>query len=895
MPAKPEAERPLPLWKILAEEFTNRPSPLAASLPEAFAAEFTSIEKEFASLGGTLPDDYPALKARALELAAGPDTKLAEEAFLAAFLSLIHALPVKRSCLCFSGGGIRSATFGLGVLQGLARAGVLNRFHYLSTVSGGGYLGGWFSAWIHWHPQGRKGVIQKLQRAPESKIDPEPRPLRHLRAFSNYLNPRLGLFSADTWTLVATVLRNVILNWLVLLPLLGAALLIPRLCSDIPAFNPSVTEVQAALVLGFVFAALAVAYIVGNLPSFGDRRGTQKQFLAGFLLPLVLAAICLTNYWAWGWRLESRPTAVWQFVLFGIAIHCAGWLRCAFPVKRGEGREPWRCPPRRLLSALLAAAFTGSIGGLLAWAVFTHPLREPINDIRLYGCAAVPALLAVLALAGALLVGATSKFTCDDDREWWARGGGWILIAAVVWLASATLGIYGPDALRWLFHELAVATAAAGGLSGIISIWLGRSSKTFAAAKDRSPLADIALKLAAPVFSVFLVASIALGADELVQRFPDWLTAVERSYGPLPVLDTLTIHFPGWFILLALTAVGLIAARYVDANEFSLHAMYRNRLVRAYLGASHEDRHPNRFTGFDPEDDIPLHNLKPEAPLHVVNVTLNLVAKERLAWQQRKAESFTMTRLHSGSYRIGYRNSSQYGAGVSLGTAVTISGAAASPNMGYHSSTPVAFLMTLFNARLGCWLGNPGPAGRDSWNLRGPNYAVHPMLDEAFGLTTDTSASVYLSDGGHFENLGLYEMILRRCHFIVVVDASCDPKYNFEDLGNAVRKIRIDFGVPIEFVETPLKDVVHRDHCAVATVKYRAVDPGAPNGTLVYIKPVLTGDEPADVANYASSDKTFPHQSTADQWFDEAQFESYRRLGLHSIEEILKLPALENR
>jgi hypothetical protein len=212
--------------------------------------------------------------------------------------------------------------------------------------------------------------------------------------------------------------------------------------------------------------------------------------------------------------------------------------------------------------------------------------------------------------------------------------------------------------------------------------------------------------------------------------------------------------------------------------------------------------------------------------------------------------------------------------------------------MGYHSSPAITFLMTLFNARLGWWLGNPGDAGAKTWALPGPRYSVRPLWDEALGFTTDTNPYVYLSDGGHFENLALYEMILRRCGFIVVVDAGCDPEYTFEDLGNAVRKVRIDFGVPIEFREAPLKTVLDRDHCAIADVRYSCVDGGVQDGVLLYIKPVLTGDEPADVANYASSDKAFPHQSTADQWFEETQFESYRRLGLHSIEQILKPPVL---
>ena len=142
----------------------------------------------------------------------------------------IHSLEIKRSALCLSGGGIRSASFGLGVLQALARARLLEKFDYLSTVSGGGYIGGWLSAWIHHHQRGREGVFAELRTTPERTLEPESDPIRHLRAFSNYLTPQFGLFSADTWTIGATVLRDILLNWIVLLSWLAAVLLIPRFC-----------------------------------------------------------------------------------------------------------------------------------------------------------------------------------------------------------------------------------------------------------------------------------------------------------------------------------------------------------------------------------------------------------------------------------------------------------------------------------------------------------------------------------------------------------------------------------------------------------------------------------------------------------------------------------------
>ena len=166
---------------------------------------------------------------------------------------------------------------------------------------------------------------------------------------------------------------------------------------------------------------------------------------------------------------------------------------------------------------------------------------------------------------------------------------------------------------------------------------------------------------------------------------------------------------------------------------------------------------------------------------------------------------------------------------------------------------------------------------------------------ELFGLTNDRSEYVYLSDGGHFENLGLYEMVRRRCHFILVSDAGCDPNCAFEDLGNAVRKIQIDLGVTISFKKL-LIDKRHEPggaaggvYCAVGTIKYP--EEKALLGHLLYLKPAFFGTEPADVRAYAAASKTFPHETTADQFFSESQMESYRALGIHVVDTVLGQPA----
>ncbi len=140
----------------------------------------------------------------------------------------VHQQEAPLTALCLSGGGIRSATFGLGVIQGLAEQGILGAFDYLSTVSGGGYIGGWLTAWKQ-RKGGLENVIPQLCRnapaVPEGGLDP----IQHLREYNNYLSPKLGLLSADTWTLFATVARNMLLNWMVFVPLLMAALMAPRL------------------------------------------------------------------------------------------------------------------------------------------------------------------------------------------------------------------------------------------------------------------------------------------------------------------------------------------------------------------------------------------------------------------------------------------------------------------------------------------------------------------------------------------------------------------------------------------------------------------------------------------------------------------------------------------
>jgi len=230
--------------------------------------------------------------------------------------------------------------------------------------------------------------------------------------------------------------------------------------------------------------------------------------------------------------------------------------------------------------------------------------------------------------------------------------------------------------------------------------------------------------------------------------------------------------------------------------------------------------------------------------------------------------------------------------------AVATSGAAVSPGMGSGKTTSSqAMLMTLMNIRLGFWTPTPN---QDAWRLPQARLWPYYSLREFLSQTNDLSSYCYLTDGGHFDNLGLYSLVERGCRFIVAVDAVADPVPCFSDLGNAIRRCRIDFNVDINIDITPFQrskaDPFANQHFVVGEIIYTEdhakflgwhdTSLAARTGVIVYVKSSLIEHEkglPADVRQYGIENSDFPQQSTVDQWFDESQFESYRQLGWHSM------------
>jgi hypothetical protein len=955
--------------------------------------------------------------------------------------------------LAFSGGGIRSATFNLGVLQGLASSELLPYVDYLSTVSGGGYIGSWLVAWIK-----REGDLKKVQAqlkpnrfdqasvdrffadekgepqpVPANQVvtDEEPETIYHLRAYSNYLAPRLGLFSADSWVLISTYARNLLLNLLVLLPTVMAFLLVTRFL--VWFYDPNndrywpTWSLATARITALVLVTVAIFFIAFSLlqlrrlkdatPKKPIRQITPLWLHLFILAELTLAMVLVCwlfsrtdvtlNPFSWKLKgsewIETRflPLARWVgggelgtftpedgasetarnrelealrnlpwngfpvaifFAVFVSVIHGFGY--CIFflielayvfykPVRMRWGNVTWKAFFSGVGDALLrlvCGVLSGFVGGLLLFVALTAIvprmavyLSPPEQGASLVGTLAdthtcytalvpgqvsqagiqaniptvaavvafgVPVLLIAFVIRIAVEVGLLGSTITEEVREWWASLGGWILIYALSWASLFAIALFGGWVVEWLSGLVGSGWLQTGLVSGwlvtsIAGVFAGKSPLTGSGGRNKA--LEILARIAPHVFVLGLIV------------FVSWLIGAVLPWHSEKHSYWLRFGEAGWaettcWLVGCLILAGLAGWR-VDINKFSLHGMYADRLIRCYLGASRPKkfrprphliginssslRQANPITGFDPNDDFPMDKLKDSywGPYPLINTALNLVHGEELAWQERKAESFVLTPAHAGSTSTGYRQFPGFGGNLSLGAAVALSGAAASPNMGYHSSPAVTALLTVFNARLGAWLGNPDNSL--TCDSAGPWFGLFYLWKELFGRTDARNAFVYLSDGGHFDNLGIYELVRRRCRYIIAWDAGADPAFTFWDLGSVIRKCRIDFGARIEI------DVNHivprgspsRSHWHVATgrIYYKDVDGGDNEGILIYIKSSLTGDEPSDVLNYASCSPSFPHEPTLDQFFTESQFESYRALGYHIARQVFCKAASDAR
>jgi hypothetical protein len=875
--------------------------------------------------------------------------------------------------LAFSGGGIRSATFCLGVIQALARLRLLHGFDYLSTVSGGGYIGAWLSALIFRSRKPGQSVADALAAVeqelggkvqpwctpgtPAPDCPPEHPSLRFLRRYSNYLTPRMGIFSGDSLAAFSTYLRNLLLNQLILVAFFGALLTLPYLLLNLGRW---LTDPQKVLACAISLAryhkskhykaierllAAAIAAVL-RLMRF-DRRNrfnlTGPRFVAGLIvLPSLISA------WLFALTLQAHAGAAdytkWDWMMWTALAYAAPWalvfsvttlglndprsvarnLKLLWTARddheRGlaAGHElfGWAWVLVRFGFQLVCALLAGAVGGLIFYGLRNG--AELFTGARAVAYATTfgtPLVLLSYSLVVMLHIGLMKRLFSDQDREWWARLGGFIAQAAVIWLGVFAVTLYAAPLVKWL-AGLALAGGIAWAATSIAGVLLGKSAFTGGQANEGKSKAWLnrVVVVAPYVFIVgltILLASV-LNAVLTSHALCNGCVPVFATdhFGPILIsslfnLNRVDLADVLWVAGGCLAVFGLLSWR-VDINVFSLHGFYRNRLSRCYLGATRVGhtlptrvvRKPHPFTGFDPGDDLPLSALAHQRPFPIVNAAMNLNGGEDLAWQTRRAASFAFTPLYTGfefwnsdGDRISaYRHTEDYAAdqfsffnppgGIQLGTVVATSGAATNPNMGYHTSAALSALLSVFNVRLGRWCGNPRHP--TAWRKTSPRFGGFALLKEVFGQLNSRAKFLNVSDGGHFENLGIYELVRRRCFVVVAVDAGCDPDYQFEDLANAIRKCWTDFGtrIEIDLDELRPRGVTKRSesHFAVGYIHY----PDALPGVLIYLKATLSGDESSDVKEYADRHDKFPNESTSDQFFDENQFESYRELGRYT-------------
>jgi hypothetical protein len=334
--------------------------------------------------------------------------------------------------------------------------------------------------------------------------------------------------------------------------------------------------------------------------------------------------------------------------------------------------------------------------------------------------------------------------------------------------------------------------------------------------------------------------------------------------------------FIRWIWLAVIVALIGAANYWVDLNAASPHGYYRSRLARTYLVAP----------GATPQaplehlSDLKLSSMGDKGPVHLINAALNCPGSDEPALRGRGSVNFVFSRRYCGSSLSGWRPTPEWEKAdphLDLGTAMAISGAAAAPNMGHLTDRRFTFLLAMLNIRLGYWLRQPKRARVGLASLY--------FLRELTGSMHHRHAQLNVSDGGHFENLAIYELLRRRCRTIVAIDGECDPDHSFGGLLNLVRLSKIDFNIELRPDLTDLKlDAQGLSQAHFITC--RIVYPEGGEGTLVYVKLSMTGNESEYLKAYRHQNPSFPHDSTSQQLYGEAQWEAYRALGDHVGEDL---------
>jgi len=806
--------------------------------------------------------------------------------------------------LCLSGGGIRSSTFSLGVLQALIRNKKLSRFDYLSTVSGGGYIGSCLSS--------------MLSECDETGVDPENSPfvglrhdeednqppektqlsvrhqLHHLRTHGQYLTPRSHFFSRDVQRAVGTVIAGTVhhlfLFVLIMIALVaGCHALLSLTDEDLSTLAPKSVVVSTPSWWDYVYE-LSVDWYEGHFV------GPVSRTLGGWDRT--------------SWRSMGISALIGSCWTFGWLVF-AFWLRNRIVQQHGmpseDTRSGWTHEDQmesrfviwfNLSSVSLAVAvamvltfiatefvgfFNAGVWLPLGFAVGGLVVTLPFVNI----------IYSLFLMWRRLSRQRSGLETCrvrrsliSDIQGACAYGTLFSIVAPIFYIFVMSLAVI---PFRYLGVLLAFGVGAycaqrKTGLMPGLSIpggWMQR------------PLADAAVLVLVCLLAAFI-------SEELLEFYQvsDW-----------PMLAG------GGIISLEAFLIAVAFGALIDSNRISPHYFYRDRLSEAFLctyaqttrkkGSRHQGLPLRILRNSEHMLISDLGGENKRGPYHLIVTSLNLTGSDELNRRGFLSDHFVFSRDYVGSQTTGWMNTNAYDNGTTtLARVMTISAAAASSSVGPHTFGAQAFMATLLNIRLGYWMPNPW------WYSQKPRFMERAYMTfwpfylglEILRQTSARHHLVNLSDGGHTgDNLGLMPLLIRRCSTILVVDCEADPKYSFTSFNNAVRMAYIELDAKIDIDLTP---IICRDKAASGiALNQQSVARGkityrdGRSGTLIYLKASVSeiGEDtqeaeetaavgssiPVHVANYMRDHPAFPQQTTLDQYFDDAQFEAYRALGAY--------------
>lgn len=887
--------------------------------------------------------------------------------------------------LALSGGGVRSATFNLGLLQSLAKNKVLQYCDYLSTVSGGGYIGSCLSSLLANNAEAST-TPQTFPLANKREDENERAEVNHLRATKDYLKSG-GLFKLDTWDMIGTMISSMVLMGViplaaVLLIVIGLYYWNTSLVTSIliEPYLPFIAILVLVWMAGIRFRQVTSSFLVEKafaligwalsltllmvallflfiflLPVFGNKWGiivagvviavwiiaqfryssvrylheriAHRALVVGLLVLLLLLVGFinhLANAWYDAW-LTDYSYLYWLFGVFILAIVGVGFI-----VYNQFKQHFLNILTAMVLTVLLITSCSGLLAYLLYVAQYDQSatfinkvvnnnelmmdkdnkdkgwekLRQSILSIGVVKFkyitfymkeqhtdwgeneiieSYVPSNEPLFSLEGFQSWTPSSR-QCSPENEVFLKQLKEAVKAEKHWRIQKDKTPALPSSLNWFSEERIFSQKKYIWFSAEdLEQWFQSIVVIAYYHCDHLKLNDVLKVLTEDVDKVMKIWKESY--DNLAFQNQDnispelklivgslledliWLILYSEQMGSSTVSKKLLDMI--WVVVVLLLLIGL----FTNINRNSLHDFYRNRLSRTYLIRLGKDK---KKKVVEPNPSVLIRDIHQccNGPYHLINTTLNIPSSTNRSLQGRGADFFMFSKYYCGAESTGYRRTNNYDQGqTELATAMAISGAAASPQMGTSSSLIKGLVMTLLNIRLNQWMPNPNRK-RPPWLTIWLTYLNKEFLRKG----EEKDAFLNLSDGGHHENLGIYPLLKRRCKLIIASDAGADPNYQMEDFANLQRKARIDLGIIIDIDMSPLRPKADNNSTAYY-VKGTIIYADGSKGTLFYIKTTMIGNEPEHLLAYRRQHPTFPDETTADQFFTEEQFESYRKLG----------------